>query len=97
MDEDPRAGWTEPGERWAALRRRLRELGDDRLPPDEDVRAAAETLGDVTKGLVETLGAAVTDPELRDRLAEATHSLGDALAESFRSLGEELRREHRED
>lgn len=97
MNEDPRAAWTEAGERWAALRRRLRELGDDRLPPDDEVRSAAETLGDVTKGLVETLGAAVTDPELRDRLAEAAHSLGDALAGSFRGLGEELRREHRQE
>lgn len=95
MDEDPRAAWAEAGERWAALRKRLRDLGDDRLPPDEDVRAAAETLGEVTKGLAETLGAAVTDPELRARLAEATRSLGDAVAESLRSLGEELRGEPR--
>ena len=92
MDEDPREAWAEAGERWTELRRRLRELGEDRLPPDEDVKEAAGTLGEAAKGLVETLGAAVAGPELRTRLAEATRSLGEAGAEAFRLFGEELRR-----
>jgi len=87
---------------WAALSARLSDLGSalrDQYrqvsadaPDEEEVRAALRTLGAAAEAFLASVGSALRDPLLRERLRETAAGLVTVLGATFEELGEELAR-----
>ncbi len=96
--DDP---WKQVGERWSEIREELklryREVAGDEGPSEEAVRDAFTTLGGAAQRLMESVGDAARDPEMRGQLKDVAASLVAALGRTFEDLGEELKRPRTED
>ena len=89
------------GERWAGIRDELRskyrDVAGEDGPSEDQVREALNTLGGAAQRLVESVGDAARDPEMRGKLKEVAASLVTALGRTFEDLGDELKRPRAED
>ena len=93
--------WKHVGERWAGIRDELRskyrDVAGEDGPSEDQVREALNTLGGAAQRLVESVGDAARDPEMRGKLKEVAASLVTALGRTFEDLGDELKRPRAED
>ncbi|GEM_PF-2816629 len=83
------------GDLGAALRDRYREVSED-APEQYEVRDALRTLGAAAEALAASVGSALRDPEVRERLRDAAAGLVTAVGAAFEELGEELARPPRD-
>ena len=95
--KDPNDPWQQAGEQFSELTDRLREryrsvAGDDG-PSEDQVRQALQTLGNAAKAMVDSVGSAVQDPQVRSQVKDATAGFISAIGKTLGQLGDELRRE----
>lgn len=101
-ERDPRADepddpWLQAGERFTELTERLREryrsmAGDD-APSEEQIREALQTLGSAAETMVESVGDAARDPQVRSQVKDAAAGFVSAIGQTLAQLGDELRRD----
>lgn len=61
-------------------------------PSEGDVKDAFRTLGAAFERVMDAVGSAFRDPDVRDQTKQAASSLVSALGATFEELGEELKR-----
>ncbi len=66
-------------------------MADEGGPSEGEVRDALRTLGDAGRRMIDSLGNAMRDPEVREHVRTAAASLVTALGATFSELGRELR------
>lgn len=92
-DTDP---WDEAAERFSTLGSKLKEqyrtMAGEEGPSEGDVKDAFRTLGAAFERVMDAVGSAFRDPEVRDQTKQAASSLVTALGATFEELGEELKR-----
>jgi hypothetical protein len=95
-----RTAWDEVGNRFAELGRRLgdeyRRVGEERSEPEqEEARASVRDAVQVAVQQVDqaftSVGKALRNPEAKQELQQAAHSLADAVAATFADLSSEIR------
>jgi hypothetical protein len=98
-DTDPTAD--ESPDPWDSLRTELRALGEtikdtyrrvsaDGGPSEEEIRQAFSTLLGAWDQVAESVGSALRDPEIQQRLRTAASSLATAVGNTISELGTEL-------
>jgi hypothetical protein len=101
MSEPSEEAWNQAREQLASLGDKLaahyRRLVGEEGPQEEQVRDALRTLGAAFDRVMESLGTAARDPEVRETLRGAATSLASAVGATFSRLGEELRRDRAQD
>jgi hypothetical protein len=83
-------------ERWSSvgdkLKDRYNEMVGDQGPSEDQVRDALKTLGTAVQAVVESVGAAMRDPETRSQVKDAAAGFASAVGQTFSDLGEEIRK-----
>ncbi|HEX2038418.1 MAG TPA: hypothetical protein VHF47_01665 [Acidimicrobiales bacterium] len=74
--------WSEVGERFAALGRRLRDGDVDREAVDQALESLAAAVDDV----VDAVAGPLRDPSFKEEAREAARSLGHAITSTVRDL-----------
>ena len=74
------------------LREQYKELVGDEGPSEDQVRDALKTLGTAVQSVVESVGAALRDPEVRSQVKEAAAGFASAVGQTFNDLGDEIRK-----
>jgi hypothetical protein len=77
----------------AKLRERYEETVGDDGPSEHDVVEAFRTIGGAAQAVLDSMGTAMRDPEVRRKVREAAAGLVSALGNTFSELGDELARE----
>jgi len=97
MDESIKEAWTEVGEEFAELGRRVSEhykkLGGEQptAGEQEEMRQALRKIADEVDRAFTSLGDTFRDPEAKEGFGRVVKSLGTALTTTFSSVGAELR------
>ncbi len=83
-------------ERWSSvgdkLKDRYAEMVGDQGPTEDQVKEALRTLGTAVQAVVESVGAALRDPETRTQVKDAAAGFASAMGQTFNDLGEEIRK-----
>ena len=79
------------------IKTHYQDLVGDEGPSEEKVREAVSTLGTAAQSMIDSLGEAMRDPEVRGQVKDAAASFVAALGTTFSRLGDELRGERRHD
>jgi hypothetical protein len=83
-------------ERWSSvgdkLKDRYNEMVGDQGPSEDQVKEALKTLGTAVQAVVESVGAAMRDPETRTQVKDAAAGFASAVGQTFSDLGEEIRK-----
>ncbi len=74
------------------LKDRYKELVGDEGPSEDQVKDALKTLGNAVQAVVESVGAALRDPEVRTGVKDAAAGFASAMGQTFSDLGEEIRK-----
>jgi hypothetical protein len=81
------AGWSDIGNR---LRTRYHDVVGDDGPSEAEVRHALRTLGTAAQAVVDSLGSAIRDPEIRSQVKEAAADFASVVGQTFSDLGREI-------
>lgn len=88
--------WDEAADRFKTLgeklREQYREIAGDEGPSEGEVKDAFRTLGSAFERVMDAVGSAFRNPDVRDQTKQAASSLVSALGATFEELGEELKR-----
>jgi hypothetical protein len=74
------------------LKDRYSEMVGDQGPSEDQVKDALKTLGTAVQAVVESVGAAMRDPETRTQVKDAAAGFASAVGQTFSDLGEEIRK-----
>jgi len=93
--EDGRDPWETFHESFGGLGDQLkstyRKVADDEGPSEDEIKAAFSTLAGAWNQVAESVGAALQDPEVRERLKNTASSFATAIGATISELGTELR------
>jgi hypothetical protein len=96
--DDP---WDDVAARWAkiadGIREHYREVSGGEGPSEGEVKDALRTLGDAGRRMVDSVGDALRDPQVREQVRSAAAAFVNALGDTFSDLGDELRRTREDD
>jgi len=95
-EHDP---WARVNENFGELGEQLRatyhKVADGAGPTETEIRDALATLARVWDRVADSIGTALRDPEVRQRLKDAAGSLATAMGTTISELGSELRAANR--
>jgi hypothetical protein len=95
IDQPQPDPWDKMAEQATSLGRKLRETYERSVagegPGQDDVRAALRTLGNAAEKVVQAVGAAARDEEVRATMKNAATGFFEAVGAAFSELGSDLR------
>ena len=95
IDQPQPDPWDKIAEQATSLGRKLRDTYERSIagegPGQDDVRAALRTLGNAAEKVVQAVGAAARDEEVRATMKNAATGFFEAVGAAFSELGSDLR------
>ena len=101
IDQPEPDPWDKMTEQLASLGRKLRDTYQQSMtdsPPDqEEIKAALRTLGNAWEKVVQAVGTAARDEEVKANMKSAATGFFEAVGAAFSELGAEIRRSRPDD